>query len=80
MYKNLPQTLPVAGIQKETKRYIVQRDDRPYYVKQLPFQYDKEAPETLACIVRLDEQTNEIIEIIHLQSRPTAWLRATITR
>lgn len=40
MYKNLPQTLPVAGIQKETKRYIVQRDDRPYYVKQLPFQYD----------------------------------------
>lgn len=63
MYKNLPQTLPVAGIQKETKRYIVQRDDRPYYVKQLPFQYDKEAPETLACIVRLDEQTNEIIEI-----------------
>ena len=63
MYKNLPQTLPVAGIQKETKRYIVQRDDRPYYVKQLPFQYEKEAPETLACIVRLDEQTNEIIEI-----------------
>ena len=65
MYNNnlLPQTLPVAGIQKETRRYIVQRGDRPYYVKQLPFQYDKEAPETLDCIIKLDENTNEVLEI-----------------
>lgn len=64
MYNNLlPQTLPVAGIQKETKRYIVQRGDRTYYVKQLPFQYDKEAPETLDCIIKLDEHNNEVLEI-----------------
>ena len=64
MYNNLlPQTLPVAGIQKETKRYIVQRGDRPYYVKQLPFQYDKAAPETLDCIIKLDEHSNEVLEI-----------------
>ena len=64
MYNNLlPQTLPVAGIQKETKRYIVQRGDRTYYVKQLPFQYDKEAPETLDCIIKLNENNNEVLEI-----------------
>lgn len=64
MYNNLlPQTLPVAGIQKETRRYIVQRGDRTYYVKQLPFQYDKIAPETLDCIIKLDKDNNEVLEI-----------------
>lgn len=51
MYKNLPQTLPVAGIQKETKRYIVQRDDRPYYVKQLPFSMIKKLPKRLLVLL-----------------------------
>lgn len=52
----IPQTLPVVGVMQEQKKYIVQREDKEYLVKQLKFQYGKDRPETLQCIIKLDDE------------------------
>lgn len=62
MIKEIPQKLPVTGVMQEQKRFIVERDGKEYLVKQLQFQYGKDKPETLPCIIKLDDN-NEVREI-----------------
>lgn len=62
MIKEIPQTLPVVGMMQEQKKYIVEREEREFLVKQLKFQYGKDKPETIDCIVKLGED-NEVKEI-----------------